>query len=342
MYSSQILTAGGHTLTAQVNLNGETISSEALPFELNVEPPNPILVDPPDEILRTAPDARSTDTTTFLPTAQAVSILIEFPDGRTRPLTRTALYVDGVMVDENTSEPFDLFTWDLSGYDTSAGHGLAVEAVDSYGLSRMSGTVPVQVIVVRPQVGLLPWLSRNSGWVALGGILFAGLVLGVSLTISSKRRSRSTAGAPRRSQDPLTQSIHTDEHKSGLRLPQGRSAKAGAAYLVRMKEDGQPITSPPIPVTPPMTFGSDPIKATRILDDPSVSPLHARLEEKNGEYILTDENSTAGTWVNYEQLSSPRILQHGDILHIGRPCYRFMLRNAPEKPAPRIIPTRSK
>ena len=197
MYSSQILTAGGHTLTAQVNLNGETISSEALPFELNVEPPNPILIDPPDEIFRTAPDARSTDTNTFLPTAQGVSILIEFPDGRTRPLTRTALlYVDGVMVDENTTEPFDLFTWDLSGYNTSAGYGLAVEAVDSYGLSRMSGTVPVQVIVVRPQVGLLPWLSRNSGWVALGGTLFAGLVLGFSLTIDRRGCFAALRGFP--------------------------------------------------------------------------------------------------------------------------------------------------
>jgi hypothetical protein len=320
MYSSQILTAGGHTLTAQVNLSGETISSEALPFELNVEPPNPILVDPPVEILRTAPDARSTDTTTFLPTAQAVSILIEFPDGRTRLLTRTALYADGVMVDENTSEPFDLFTWDLSGYGTTAGHGLAVEAVDSYGLSRMSGTVPVQVIVVRPQSWFAAWLLQQrlgSTW----KITLCRPCAGRQPTISS--RNRQHCGGSQADSDPLTQSIHTDEHKSGLRLSQGRSAKAGAAYLVRMKEDGQPITSPPIPVTPPMTFGSDPIKATRILDDPSVSPLHARLEEKNGEYILTDENSTAGTWVNYEQLSSPRILQHGDILHIGRPCYRY-------------------
>ena len=42
------------------------------------------------------------------------------------------------------------------------GIAAAVEAVDSYGLSRMSGTAPVRGGLVRPQVGLLPWLSRNS------------------------------------------------------------------------------------------------------------------------------------------------------------------------------------
>jgi hypothetical protein len=33
-------------------------------------------------------------------------------------------------------------------------------------------------------------------------------------------------------------------------------------------------------------------------------------------------------------------LQHGDVLHIGRLSYRFMLRKPPERPAPRITPTR--
>jgi pSer/pThr/pTyr-binding forkhead associated (FHA) protein len=107
-----------------------------------------------------------------------------------------------------------------------------------------------------------------------------------------------------------------------------------------LKDDGQPITSPAIPIsTPEMTFGSDPIQATRVLDDPSVSPLHARLRGENGKYILNDEGSTAGTWVNYEQLTAPMRLQHGDVIHIGRVSYRFMLRTVPERSAPRVTPT---
>ena len=340
-YSSGILTSGGHTLTVQVNLNGETVTSAALPFKLDVQPPNPILLAPPVQIVRTAPDERTTAASSFLPTQQPISIIIEFQDGRTRPLVRTALYVDGVLADENTAEPFDQFTWDLSGYAASGQHILTVEAVDNLGLSKVSLGVPVLVTVVRPQVGLLPWLSRNSLWVALGAILFAGGGLGATLTRGrvKKRRSASDRRGSRR--DPLTQSVQTGGGKRGLRLPWTRPAKPSEAYLVRLKDDGQPITAPSIPITiPEMTFGSDPIQATRILDDPSVSPLHARLKEEHGEYILSDEKSTAGTWINYEQLTTPRRLQHGDVLHIGRLSYRFMQRRPPERPTPQVIPTK--
>jgi pSer/pThr/pTyr-binding forkhead associated (FHA) protein len=76
------------------------------------------------------------------------------------------------------------------------------------------------------------------------------------------------------------------------------------------------------------------------LDDPSVSPLHARLKEKGGEYFLSDEKSVAGTWVNYEQLTGPRSLNHGDVIHFGRLSYRFMLRKPPELPRLTVTSTK--
>lgn len=340
-YSSGILTTGGHTLSVQVNLNGELVSSAVLPFELDVQPPNPILVAPPAQIVRTAPDERTTATSSFIPTQQPINIIIEFPDGRTRPLIRTDLYVDGVMVDEKTAEPFDQFDWDLSGYSVSGEHILTVEAVDSFGLSKVSVGVPVLVTVVKPQFGLLPWLSRNSLWVALGAILLAGGGLGVILSRGRGKQLRSVPAGRTSSQDPLTQSVQVGEKKRGSLLLRSRLAKPPEAYLVRLKDDGQPITAPPIPInTPEIIFGSDPLHATRVLDDPSISPLHARLKVERGDYILSGEKTVAGTWVNYEQLTAPRRLQHGDVLHIGRLSYRFMLRNPPERPAPRVIPTK--
>jgi hypothetical protein len=357
-YSSGILTSSRHTLTAQVNLNGETVTSAVLPFEMEVQPPNPILVAPPMQIVRMAPDEHTTAAASFLPTQQPISIIIEFPDGRTRSLVRTALYVDGVLEDENTTEPFDQFTWDLSDYTDSNQHILSVEAVDNLGLSKGSLGVPVLVTVVRPQFGLLPWLSRNSLWVALGAIFFAGVVLGIVLVRSwaNKRRSGKTSRGSRR--DPLTQSVQTDGKNRALHLPWSRPAKLSEAYLVRLKDDGQPVAAPTIPIMlPEMSFGSDPLQVTRVLDDQSVSPLHARLvvvavqanhsesrtgwgKELHGEYILSDEKSTAGTWVNYEQLTNPRRLQHGDVLHIGRLSYQFMLRKPSEHPAPQVVPTK--
>lgn len=335
-YVSAIRTSGGHTLTAQVSLEGETILSEALPFELDIQPPNPILVAPPEQISRHAPDERTTATSAFLPVEQSIDIIVEFPDGRTRPLVSTALLVDKQKVAENTAEPFDHFSWDLSSYATSGQHILSVEAVDSFGLSKVSLGVPVMVTIVKPKFGLLPFLSRNSLWVALVAILFAGAVLGVILAGGRVRRRK--ARVKRGSDiDPVTQPVAGLMGRRNLRLPWKRPAKQPDAYLLRLKDDGQPVTAPPIPISSPeMTFGSDPMQATRILDDPSVSPLHASLREENGEYILSDEKSAAGTWVNFEALLIPRRLQHGDVLHIGRLSYRFMLRKPPERPAPKI------
>ena len=340
-YTSGIRTSGDHALTVQANLDGEIVTSAAVPINVNIQPPNPMLVAPPAQVVRQAPDTRTTATIAFLPDRQSIEIIVEFPDGRKRPLVSTTLFVDNQKVAENTAEPFDHFTWDLSGYATSGQHTLSVEAVDSFGLSKISLGVPVTVTVIKPHFGLFPFLSRNSLWVTLGAILFAGTVLG---GILAGGRIRRRVRPPKRKVriDPLTQPVEADMGKRTLHLPWKHPAKQSEAYLVRLKDDGEPVSAPPIPIiAPEMTFGSDPLQVTRILDDPSVSPLHARLQEKNGEYILSDEKSIAGTWVNYELLTAPRSLQHGDVLQIGQFSYRFMLRTPPQRPAPKITPTQA-
>lgn len=336
-YASAIRAPGAHSLTVQAAVNGETLASNTLTFDLNVLPPNPILVSPPEQIVRQGPDPRATDFSLFRPDVQAIEAIIEFPDGYLRPLSRTLLYVDGKVVDENSAAPFDQFSWDLSAYTTSGEHILQVEAVDSLGLSNVSLGIKVNVTVVRPERGLLPFLARNSLWVVLAGVGLAGVTLAVTLLFGHKRKG----AAERKPKDALSQPAELLPEKQSSLLRWRRSAvtRQSAAYLLRLKEDGQPITAPPIPVaTPETTFGSDPIQATRVLDDPSVSPLHARLREEHGHFVLTDEKSAAGTWVNYEMLTAPRILQHGDILHIGRISYRFMLRKPPQSPLPSVQP----
>jgi hypothetical protein len=333
-YASALRMGGAHVLRAQVELDGEAVSSPLLSFDLALEAPNPILVSPPAQIVRQAPEEDTRDLAQFVPAEQEIEILVEFPDGRTRPLARTALLVDGSVVDENTAEPFDRFTWDLRGYTSSGPHILSVEAADTLGLSRSSIGVPVTVTVVQPERGLLGLLARGRLWLVLGVIGLAGVVLAVSLgwgRIRQRRRQVDRAVY----KDPVTQPIPAGAAQREGRLRRGRpTGKASDAYLLRLKENGEPVTAPPIPVSvPEMTFGSDPLHATRILDDPSVSPLHARLVEKNGEFVLTDENSAAGTWVNYEPLQAARVLKHGDVLHIGRLSYRFMRKDPPD-PAP--------
>ncbi|MDO9128582.1 MAG: FHA domain-containing protein [Anaerolineales bacterium] len=342
-YTSAIKTPGSHTLTIQVDLEGHTASAAPLTFELDVQPLNPILVSLPEQIVRQSPDVKTNNLTTFAPTEEKIEIIVEFPDGHPRPLVRTTLYVDGKIADENTSEPFDKFTWNLNSYTSSGQHNLQVEAVDSLGLSKVSLGVPVTVTVVKPPRGLQVFLVRNSLWIAGGAVLLAGAALGLILFAGGRlRRTSNTASRLSRKMrlDPLTQPISPRADrvgaaqgllggKPGLQLPWVRRRKNAPAYLVRLKGDGQPVTAPPIPLTgSEMTFGTNPTQATHVLDDPSVSQLHARLKkERDGEFYLLDQNSTAGTWVNYEPVKNePRRLKHGDILHLGQLSYRFVLR----------------
>lgn len=341
-YASSIRTSGTHSLSAQVTLNGETLASNTLTFEMDVEPPNPILVSPPGQIVRQGSDSRDSNTALFQPASQEIEAIIEFPDGMAHRLTRTALYVDGVLADENTSEPFDRFTWDLSGYTRSGDHILQVQATDSLGLEKTSLGITVTVTVVQPEVGLMAFLARNSLAVTLGAVGAAGAALLITLLLVRRHASTNPHARPRPKgrRDPLTAEVEPEAEEKTRRRLRGRAAAAmqqSDAYLLRLKEDGQPITAPPIPILlPEMTFGSDPIQAKRVLDDPSVSPLHARLREEKGQYMLSDENSVAGTWVNYEPLTAARLLRHGDVLQIGRIAYRFMLRRPVETPTPRV------
>ena len=339
-YDSSIRSSGTHSLYAQVNSAGGMLVSNTLTIPFILEPPNPIMVSPPGQIVRQGADSRSTDFASFQPTSQEIEAIIDFPDGLVRPLVRTALYVDDVLVDENTADPFDFFTWDLSGYTRSGEHVLQLQATDSFGLEKNSLGLKVTVTVVQPESGINAFLARNERWVILVAVGLAGALL-VGMLLSGYRKSRKAAlsgkSPPGRS-DPLTDGVESEEGTSLKRRAAG-AVKLPGAFLLRLNEDGQPLDTSPIPLAASgITFGSDPLHATRVLDDPSVSALHARLQLEKGRYILSDEGSIAGTWVNYQQISAPRQLRHGDILHIGRVTYCFQEHLSAAPPPPRVTP----
>jgi pSer/pThr/pTyr-binding forkhead associated (FHA) protein len=61
------------------------------------------------------------------------------------------------------------------------------------------------------------------------------------------------------------------------------------------------------------TIGRD-VANDIVLGDPEVSRQHARLTRTPGGYVLEDLGSTNGSFVNGERLSSPRVLDPGDLL----------------------------
>jgi pSer/pThr/pTyr-binding forkhead associated (FHA) protein len=119
---------------------------------------------------------------------------------------------------------------------------------------------------------------------------------------------------------------------------------AAPAYLTRLTNGGEPASALPIPVLEKeMTFGTDPVQSMRVLDDPSISPLHARIKRNgDGGFTIYDHGSIAGTWVNFEPVTREgRRLAHGDRINFGQLMYRFDLNQPPPDSEPKITPKKT-
>ena len=359
-YNSKVTTAGSHTFIVDVKSNAGDIKSGDQPFTANIQPPNPMFVSPPLQIDRRPPDDDPYNEKVLQPDSQKIKILVEFSDGHKRPLVRTTLYVDGQVVAENKTEPFDTFTWDLSGYTQSGEHKIVVEAVDDLNLSKSSMEIPVTITVFQAPHGLAAFFGRYRAYITLGAVILAGLALVLILFLVPFRTAFVRAQASRRVQaDPLTQSVMApvEEPKpvKEKRTRRGRSAASNvktqqvdaSAWLRRLVQD--PLAAPgqtfkPAPVSPilltekDITFGTDPVQSIHVLDDPSLAPRHARItRNEDGNYRVVDEGSIAGTWVNFEPVGKEgHLLQHGDVVHFGQLAFRFELKDPPALTEPKI------
>jgi pSer/pThr/pTyr-binding forkhead associated (FHA) protein len=195
----------------------------------------------------------------------------------------------------------------------------------------------------------------------MGAIGFAGVALLLIVLLGKSGREFFKRRRQKRKQyeDPLTQPVMAvtepptspirkqktaPKRASWLQMPQRAPRLPEApAYLRRLTNGGEPASGLPIPILEKdMTFGTDPVQSLRVLDDPSVSPLHARIKQKqDGSFYIYDHGSVAGTWVNYEPVTREgRRLSHGDCIHLGQLMYRFDLRQPPAQSEPKIISMR--
>ncbi|HKY52989.1 MAG TPA: hypothetical protein VJM08_01735, partial [Anaerolineales bacterium] len=112
-YTSALTNAGDHTLGLYVDSPEGRIPAQDKTFSVDIQPPNPIFVSPPLQITRQPSEEDPYNAEALVPAQQQLEIIVEFPDGHERELKRTSLYVDGQVVMENTSAPFESFVWDL-------------------------------------------------------------------------------------------------------------------------------------------------------------------------------------------------------------------------------------
>lgn len=353
-YTSAVTEAGEHTLGVYVDTGQGIIPAPDVTFTANVQPPNVFFIAPPLQITRQPPADDPYNPDILLPNSQPLEVIVEFPDGHVRDLKRITLFVDGTAVAENTEAPFETFTWDISPYTETSEHTLSVEVEDALGFQHASAGTLVTLTVIPAPGGMEAFMARYRSYVILGAIGLAGVALiGILLFW---RGSRHTATIDRveqrrRLEDPLTQPVPAITEAAGKRTktkprmapaawmqPKSPRLPEAPAYLIRLTNGGEPASAAPIPLEKEMTFGTDPVQAMRVLDDPSIAPLHARIKQlEDGTFTIHDHGSVAGTWVNYDPVTREgRRLHHGDRIHFGQMAYRFEARQAPAGSEPKV------
>ncbi|MFC2053071.1 FHA domain-containing protein [Chloroflexota bacterium] len=292
------------------------------------------------------------ETTDFIPGEQELNIIFDFPDGRVRPIVRSVLYVDGDPVTENIEPPFDQFIWNIEDYRTNGSHTLQVEVKDSLGLTGRSAEIPVEISFELPEPN--PWAAVNNNIPVLSGlaILLAGGVLVLVLIMGGRLRPRfpGKKSKRRRKSDPVTQPVTDDSISpsqrfsilaSRLKWSKGPVSPQAYALLTVLSDSEDNTASTPIPIiTDDLPIGSDPNQAILVLDDPSIEELHAHLRHsEDGTFRLADEDTIAGTWINYTPVSKEGTkLEHGDLIHIGRVGFRFSMRDTTRIRKPIVTP----
>jgi hypothetical protein len=362
-FDSAATVGGSHTVSVQVAGPAGTITSSEQPFSIDIQPPNPIFVSPQLQIVRSPPEDDPYSTKVLLPADQHLDIIIEFPDGHPRPLRRTTLYVDGQIAAENTVEPFDSFTWDLSGYTVSGEHKIVAEVQDSFDQTRASIEIPVTVTVIQPPRGVAAIFARYRQSIIIGAVALAAFVLIMILFAGRLRLLFAGARSAREELiDPLTQPIparrQVPANRTKKTIPRRTATKPRSkaveapAFLRRLQPDPlaepgaifKPAPGDPIPLAAAeTTFGTDPKQSSCVLDDPSVEALHARiLQAEGGKFSVRDAGTIGGTWVNFEPVGAePHLLEHGDVIHFGQLVFRFELRDAPSPAQPKVTKTPS-
>lgn len=339
-YSSQITSSGMHEISAEVNLQGQVFNSPVEEIELEVLPPSIAFISPPMEINRMVINPE-TDSSYLAPDAQNLEVLIEFPDGYSRPILASKLIVDGMVNEVHHEEPFDRFTWDISGYTSSGEHILLVEVEDDLGLKGQSVETSILVNVGEKETSLLGTVTESRIILAVIFAVVSGLAVLLVLVWVGKLKPGILMNLRRRKKQKRlsTQPMQAD---------QGAASQSRSTWINRIQWSRSPITIKPeaqfIPITdtksensyPPLAiiednvlFGKDENKVDQVLKNNSIEDEHAYLkQDATGAYWLYDLESTAGTWVNYLPVPPEgQVLEHGDIIHFGRLGFRFILRN---------------
>lgn len=357
IYRSALSSSGEHPIV--VNVAGQTSESFV---NVTVESPTvQILLDNSQPIIRVA-SATDTPLADMEPLSQLIVAQVSWPDSHARSLAAATLLINGTeqaVIESPTVDANNLleFTWDISQLDAGE-YELVIQIQDELNLISQSEPLAFRVEIERPTLETAPTdtttdtttnsevatvdeatqegeettsvLSENVGLIGIIiGILAIGfaLFLVILAFIFLRRRNATPPPVPApASMTPMSMSPDAmSADATQILMPAFAAAQTPTVTLEALEyanEHTQPIALSGNDIT----IGRDPAHAKIILQDKSVSRLHARIRLDRGNYVLVDEGSASGTYVNFERVGfTPQVLRNNDEIHIGRVRLRFKL-----------------
>lgn len=327
-YRSLLRQSGSYPIT--VNIGTLTARTELV---LEIVPPRLELALPTTAVQRqgSTPD---TPLIELEPAVLPIPVQLTWLDNLPREVAAVSLYVDGQLQPQlNTPQPdaagLISLSWNVQSVDTGA-YRLRAEVTDVLGYTAETETVVVTLTAVRPPpptptpaptatpspiervTAVTSTVSRDDWLLILVGLGLLGLVL--ILIRWWQRRPAKVTPRPRRER-PLTADEAQEEVDETL------------VASLRLVEDAPGNRTDIVLEEDNLAIGRDHEVAQIVFGDSSVARLHARIRRRNGRYYLYDEGSASGTFLNHDRLGlSPRQLQNGDEIRIGRLLLRFQLR----------------
>ncbi len=342
-YQSQITTSGTHQVEITIEQES-TLLTASREFSLQVDPPNAALLNPPQLIVRENPQPGNPDLplVEYQPQEVRLEAYLEFPDDLPRELTETTLRVNGEVVDQNTSAPYDQFVWDISQIRSPGIYYLTVEVVDELGLRHSSLRTPIEVLLDTPEPSLTTIFNENRlGFFGLAVILALGLGFLVMI-LRGIIQPRGFPGnnaffsksRPGQKSSPRQAAFRQGNGKPlpvMSRPPSGNSQPSlqrSPFRLIAVNEAARAFHPQPYSLPQDrLMIGSQKSAVDLAVSHPSVSPQHALLDwdDQQQSYRIADQGTDAGTWVNYSQLEGEQLLllKNGDIIHFGQAGFRF-------------------
>lgn len=132
---------------------------------------------------------------------------------------------------------------------------------------------------------------------------------------------------------PESEEVYRQELRREEEAQMERAREAGTTLLSDAKNGEGTVRLEPIEAGGaviqipyvPFTLGKHPGLSDACVDRPTVSRIHARIDQKEGVYILTDLNSTNGTSVNGYPLQANETvsLGNGDSIYLADVGYKF-------------------